>query len=258
MTAEYSPTGMGSNSSLSPDDQWKLIRAASEAAKDLEGKQGKEAWGQSLPPLPTEQLTDIGKRLLADARRAKGKAAKRDNLFPERRGLDPAIKSRMIELFAHFQGVSQVADTIKREYGLAIDRRTVEGFNPDSPRAKVGKRLRSLFDQHRKAYVEAVAKQGVAHQAHRLKLIGDLVEKASNSKDFNAALRGLELAAKEMGAGQTTTVKHEGVISHVHGSIEDAKAELAMRLAAFVEQRARDEGALLEAVPVPMDEGNRD
>ena len=191
--------------------------------------------GQPLP-FPTGELTEVGKRLLADARRKKAKSEKDANPLHQRRGLSPDIKSRMIELFAQFQGVTQVADAIKREFGQTLDRRTVESFNPDSPRARVGKRLRLMFETHRKAYVDATAKQGVAHQAHRLRLIGELVEKASNSKDFAAALRGLELAAKEMG-GLSQTVRHEGTVSHahIHASIEDAKAELAMRLASFVD-----------------------
>ncbi len=152
---------------------------------------------------------------------------------PPRRGLTHEIKSRMVELFAQFQSVSQVGDVLKSEYGLTLDRRTIEAFNPDSPRCRIGKRLISLFNSHRDAYIKECAKHGVAHQAHRLKLIGQIVDKATTAKDFANALKGLELAAKEMG-GLSQKVEHTGTVSHVHGTVEEARRELADRLKALV------------------------
>lgn len=161
-----------------------------------------------------------------------------------RRGLAQEVKLRMIELFAQFQGVSAVQDTIKSEYGLALDRRTVESFNPDSPRCKCGKRLKTAFSQHRDAYIKETAKHGVAHQAHRLRLIGTIVDKATTAKDFANALKGLELAAKEMG-GLGTVVEHKGTVAHIHGTVEDARREVAERLKALIPTIE------LEARPIP-------
>jgi hypothetical protein len=86
----------------------------------------------------------------------------------------------------------------------------------------------------------------VSHQAHRLRLIGDIVSKATTAKDFGNALKGLELAAKEMG-GLGTVVEHKGIVSHVHGSIEDARRELADRL--------RGALPMIELVPQQETEG---
>jgi hypothetical protein len=87
----------------------------------------------------------------------------------------------------------------------------------------------------------------IAHQAHRLRRYETLVDKAEKAKDFSAALKGLELAAKEMGGvlEGRTTVKHEGSVEHRHLSIEDQRAELAMRLSAVIE------GGTLHALPAP-------
>ncbi len=76
-----------------------------------------------------------------------------------------------------------------------------------------------------------------------------MVEKATKSKDYNAALKGLELAAKEMGGvlEGKTTVRHEGSVAHVHGSLEDMRLELAMRLAQHV-----DGGTRLAHDPAPQ------
>jgi hypothetical protein len=146
-----------------------------------------------------------------------------------RRGLTHEQKADMIEMFARFQSVSQVADMLKKDHGVTLDRRTIESFNPDSHRCRIGKRLKSLFILQRKAYVEECAKVAVSHQAHRLRLIGTIVEKAEKAKDFGNALKGLELAAKEMG-GLSQTIEHKGMVAHVHGTVEDARRELADRL----------------------------
>lgn len=150
-----------------------------------------------------------------------------------RRGLSHEIKADMIEMFARFQSVSQVADMLKKDHGVVLDRRTIESFNPDSHRCRVGKRLKSLFKLHRDAYIKEAAKVAVSHQAHRLRLIGEIVDKATTAKDFGNALKGLELAAKEMG-GLAQEVKHTGVVSHVHGTVEEARRELADRLRTLV------------------------
>lgn len=256
-SAELRQNPMGSESASSSQFQEGKQYSQSTAGNST-GDFVEEQWGQPLP-FPPNSITEAGKALLDDARKAKAKAEKAALSLQQPRGLDPLVKARMIELFALFQGVSQVELAIKREFGLSLDRRTIEGFNPDSVRSRVGKRLRRMFDQHRAAYVEAVAKQGVAHQAHRLKLIGDLVEKASNSKDFNAALRGLELAAKEVGGlASVQTVRHEGTVghAHVHASIDDAKAELAMRLSSFVDAMpalSLPSPATVDTVPSPTE-----
>lgn len=206
-------------------------------------KRGKSATGQSngrakgpnspLPPKHTETITSWPK---SEEREKQKQAGEEAEPLPER-GVPEPVKERMVELFAQFQSVGGVAKSIKAEFGLALDLRTVETYNPSSRLCRIGKRLRALHDAIRKEYVERSADVALAHQAHRLRLIGDIVEKATTAKDFGNAIKGLELAAKEMGGALEgkTIVTHTGAVAHVHGSVDDMRQELAMRLATVVE-----------------------
>lgn len=219
------------------------LRALVEAAKQM----ASEAPGpDTLPPLlQTQETKPNGEKKETDAvvERQGGKLAEPS---PVRRSLPSPIKFRMVELFAQFLSVSEVRDQIVEEYQVLIDLRTVGMYNPALKSATVGRKLRAHYDACRKLYVERSTDMAVAHQSHRLKLIGRIVEKATNSRDYAAALKGLELAAKEMGAySQTTVVQHTGAIAHVHGTVEEARAEVAMRLQAMV-----DAGTLLPAPPI--------
>lgn len=156
--------------------------------------------------------------------------------LPEK-GIPIPVKERMVELFAQFQSVTAVQKAIKAEFKLDLQQRTIETYNPASRLCRMGKRLRSLYAAVRKEYVERSADVALAHQAHRLRLIGEIVDKATTAKDFGNAIKGLELAAKEMGGALEgrTIVTHTGAVAHVHGSVEDMRQELAMRLATVVE-----------------------
>lgn len=174
-----------------------------------------------------------------------------DRPLPVRRGLSIDVKRRIIELFAQFHRVTDVQSKIKTEFGLDLDARTIQHFDCSRPQARVGKGLRALYDAHRQAYVERSADVAIAHRAHRLRMLQQVVEKAEKAKDFGNAIKGLELAAKEMGGvlEGKSEVKHVGQVAHVHLSVEDAKRELAMRLSEVIE------GGKLEALPKPDEQG---
>jgi hypothetical protein len=168
------------------------------------------------------------------------------NQTPAQRGLPIAVKRRILELYAQFHRLSDVYAIIQTEFGLTVDKRTLASYNPENRECRIGRNLRAFYDAQRKLYTEEAGRVAVSHQAHRLRLIERLIDKATTAKEFNAAIKGLELAAKEMGQ-LAQHVKHEGVVSHVHGSVDDARAEVAMRLKAMMES-----GALFQvALPNP-------
>ena len=159
------------------------------------------------------------------------------DLILEARGLTLEQKRFIVESFACFQGVNEIAAGLKQRWNVKLDQRHIATYDARRPTARLGRGLRLYYDQCRKAYVEGVAEVAIAHQAHRLRLVTRIVEKATTSKDYAAALKGLELAAKEMGGALSghTTVRHEGMIGHVHATVEEARAELAARLTQVVE-----------------------
>lgn len=168
---------------------------------------------------------------------------------PVRSRLPFAAKARIIEMYARFQSVRDIQSAIETEFNVRMQERDVVHYDPQRPQARIGKRLRAMFEEHRRAYIERTAQVAIAHQAHRLRLLSRVVEKAEKAKDFSSALKGLELAAKEMGGVLTNThkVQHEGSVEHRHLSIEDARGELATRLAALVE------GGTLTPLPAPTE-----
>jgi hypothetical protein len=167
--------------------------------------------------------------------------------IPERRGFSMEQKRFIVESFACFQDISSIAAELAKRWQIKPDYRHIAQYDARRPQCSMGKALRRLYVETRERYVEGVSEVAIAHQAHRLRLVGRIVEKATNSKDYAAALKGLELAAKEMGgalSGQTT-VRHEGMIGHVHATVEEARAEISARLAQVVEG-----GLLLPAPPM--------
>lgn len=155
----------------------------------------------------------------------------------QQRGFTEEQKAFIVEKFACFQRLGDIADEFNKRYGFTPYLQSLETYDGDSRHCRMGKRLRRLFDTVRADYVGQTAKVAVAHQAHRLRLIEKLIDKATTSKEFASAIKGLELAAKEMG-GLAQQVQHSGTVAHVHASLDDAKAELAMRLQAHIEQQA--------------------
>lgn len=208
-----------------------------DTAPTVEREANEEGATLSSPP-PSEQAKRISEEMTTRAM-AEGSEGKRVDPTPERIGLPTAAKNRIVEMFATFQPLSAVMAMLRDEFDLVPDQRTVLSYNCDRPQARVGKRLRHLFTETRAAYVEKTASVAISHQAHRLRLLTTIVEKAEKSKDFNAALKGLELAAKEMGgmldASVAKKVEHSGMVAHAHLNVEDARQEVAMRLRQMVE-----------------------
>ena len=199
------------------------------------------ARGPAALPSPKqlgEATTDLGQST-GDSGQDEGKGEKRVEPILGQRGLPMAIKRRMVELFATFHPLTVVVATIEAEFGRSVDRRHATTFDGDHLNCRLGKGLRAYFDAVRQDHVANVSKVAIAHQGQRLRLIGKLVEKAEKSKDYAAALKGLELAAKEMGgvmdASIARKVEHTGTVGHVHASVDDARAEVAMRLRQMVE-----------------------
>lgn len=157
---------------------------------------------------------------------------------PVRGRLPTAARTRIIELFAQFQPVKEIRAVIRAEFGRDLADATISHYDPTRASSKLSQEQRAQFAALRAAYVDSASSVAIAHQAHRLRNYEAVYAKALKSNDFASALKAMELAAKEMGGvlTNTSTVKHEGKVDHRHLTLEDAKAELAMRLASVMEK----------------------
>lgn len=221
-----------------------------------------EAPGPS-PALPSHWAkTFAGEKKEGSGGEAKEKGGKRADLPLGRSGLPNEVKEFIVESFACFQTHKTVHAQVLQRFGLDLDGRLLCSYDPAHRHCRLGKRLRALHATIRKAYIENTAEVAISHQAQRLRLIGQVVEKAQSSKDYAAALKGLELAAKEMGGvlEGRSIVEHRGGMVHVHTNVEDARREVAMRLAQIVDgglllPAAVPDNPEISAVPEPPQEG---
>jgi hypothetical protein len=238
--------GAGPNSPSPPKG---YIGAASAGEPEL---QGWDKWrapepSPALPPQSVESVPAKKNRLtVVDVEGLRENGAE---LPLVRRGLPKAIKEFIVENLACFQTHHAVRQECLKRFGLDIDGRTIAGLDPNSRHCRLGPKLRALYDDTRKRYIGDVGQIAISHQAQRLRLVAKVVEKATTSKDYAAALKGLELAAKEMGGvlEGKSIVEHRGGMVHVHTNVEDARREVAMRLAQIVD------GGLLLPAPAGAD-----
>lgn len=241
---------MATNPSNSPPRNFPFITG--------EGVTGRTAFCQaneltapgSNSPSPPQETSEATEKKIAGAKKQTQRKNRAKSLLARKPGwkmLENPVKLRIIELFAHYYTAASIQTQIDLEFGKWLDIKQIAAYDPTKRSSNVGKKLRLLFNDMRAEYIAKSAEMAMAHQAHRLRLIGEVVEKATNARDFGNALKGLELAAKEMGGvleGKQTVI-HSGAVAHVHGTIEDARQEVAMRLAALV-----DGGLLLPAADV--------
>ncbi len=179
------------------------------------------------------------------------KTGNRVDPLPVRGRLTTAMRNRIIELFAQFQTVSVIRSAIKTEFGRTLADATISHYDPTRASSKLSVEQRAQFDALRASYVDSAKDVAIAHQAHRLRKYEEIYDKALKGRDYSAALKAMELAAKELGGVMTnqSTVKHEGNVTHRHLSPADAKVELGMRLQAMLEQQA----ALPSPMPQPIE-----
>ena len=214
--------------------------------------------GETPPSLPQSDREKKEATTNERTALATTKGKRRADPLPVQTSLPRRLKLQVIEKLATFHDFKEVNAWLAEEHGVQLDRRIVHRWNLDHSDCRLSETDRAFFASVRNAYVSDRSKVALAHQVHRLKLVEKLVEKATNSKDYGAALKGLELAAKEMGGvlEGRTTVTHQGAVAHVHGTTEDLRAELAMRLAAMADSLpagGNDTGALLPPATVTVD-----
>nr|WP_024308512.1 DUF2280 domain-containing protein [Pseudomonas sp. P818] len=114
--------------------------------------------------------------------------------------LNNEVKSFIVQALACFDTPSQVAASVKEEFGIEISRQQCEQHDPTKRAGKdLAKRWVTLFHDTRKRFREDTAEIPIANRSYRLRMLGRLVEKAESSRNARLALQVLEQAAKECG-----------------------------------------------------------
>lgn len=114
--------------------------------------------------------------------------------------LSSEVKAYIVQALACFDTPSQVAEAVKREFGLEVSRQQVETHDPTKRCAKtLAKRWVLLFEDTRKRFREETADIPIANRAYRLRAMGRFIERAESIKNIPLAMQILEQAAKECG-----------------------------------------------------------
>lgn len=115
--------------------------------------------------------------------------------------LKEPVKIFIVQALACRDTPQEVAELVKQEFNIEIDRRQCENYDPTKYAGRnLGKKLADLFNQTRKKFDEGLIDIPIASKYYRLKQYQKQLEKTKNAK---LALKILEQAAKDVG-GQFT------------------------------------------------------
>lgn len=115
-------------------------------------------------------------------------------------------KAFIVVRLACFDQPSEVVEAVQQEYGLKVTRQQLQVYNPETVEGeRLSEKLKQLFADTRKRFLEDVQAIPIANQAYRLREL----QKLYHANPRNAVLRAdlLEQAAKEAGGQYTNEVQ---------------------------------------------------
>lgn len=116
--------------------------------------------------------------------------------------LKEPVKIFIVQSLACRDTPQEVADAVKQEFGIQIERQQVAAYDPTKARGKdLSKKFVDLFHKTRADFDEGLVDIPIANKHYRLKQYQKQLER--NSKNVVMSLKILEQAAKDVG-GQFT------------------------------------------------------
>jgi hypothetical protein len=110
----------------------------------------------------------------------------------------------IVKALACYDTPTQVATAVREEFGIEVDRRQVQEYDPTKVNGRdISKKLRAVFEATRKEFLEQIADLPIANQAFRLRTLQRMVTKAESQGNMALVAQLLEQAAKEVGGALT-------------------------------------------------------
>jgi len=120
------------------------------------------------------------------------------------------VKAFIVQALACFDTPSQVAASVKEEFGLDVERSHVQAYDPEKALGRnLSKKWRELFSATRKAFLEDQATIPIASQNFRLRALNRMYQEAARRGNVVLAAQLIEQAAKESGGAFTNRQKLE-------------------------------------------------
>lgn len=112
--------------------------------------------------------------------------------------LTDEIKAFIVRGLARYDTPSQVAEAVKANFGIVINRQQAFAFDPSNSRPPA-QRWIDLHAATRETFLSDIAQIGIAHKAVRLRMLEHYARR-SEANGYNIVAAGfLEQAAKECG-----------------------------------------------------------
>lgn len=132
--------------------------------------------------------------------------------------LNNEVKAFIVQALACFDTPSQVAESVKQEFGLVVTRQSVEAYDPTKRASRnLATRWVTLFEDTRKRFREDSAEIPIANRSYRLRMLDRMATRAEGMKNMALAAQLLEQAAKESGGAYTN--KQQVDLSSSDGSM---------------------------------------
>jgi hypothetical protein len=165
-----------------------------------------------------------------------------------------------LERLACFEGPTEVAREIEREFGVKVSPQAIERFDPNKNQGKTMRpALREKFFKIRQAFRNAVEQEPMASKTFRLRALARVYDEAIEKGDYKNANKAIELAAKEMeGMGdprtgltiEQTPEVHEGLSPE---RIDELAAQFMEGMRLLRCEREADIGVAVDASPGSSD-----
>jgi hypothetical protein len=117
-------------------------------------------------------------------------------------------KQFIVQRLACFRTPSQVVADVKEEFGVDLPREQVRQYNPKQ--VSVAAKWEAIFEATREAFIASAADEGVAHQAYRIRELGELYRAAVKAKNRKEAAAHLRQVAEEVGGAYTNARQLSG------------------------------------------------
>ncbi|CAA2140300.1 DUF2280 domain-containing protein [Hyphomicrobium sp. ghe19] len=143
----------------------------------------------------------------------------------------------VVQALACFDYPADVADAVKKEFGVEITKQAIEAYDPTKRAGKnLSRRWAMIFEDTRRAFLDRLISIPIAHRSVRLRAIQRMAERAERQKNYQLAAQLLEQAAKEVGDAYTSRRLLTGVnggpiqtANSTEVNLSDSDAELVRR-----------------------------
>lgn len=121
--------------------------------------------------------------------------------------LTAEVQTFIVQRLACFETPKAVADAVKETFGVTVDRRHVELYNPEWPGQKPAAKWCEVFDVARAKFLHDTSAIAITHRSYRLQELDRMARQAKARGNFPLVAQLLEQAAKECGNWYTNRRK---------------------------------------------------